>query len=112
MNKAFIFLTLLMAMSLIFAQGTEDATQRFTGVFCDLYNFLKSILPVAVVVVIILAGIVFALGQVLGAETRARANVWATNMLIMAIIGVVVVILVPWLIDQLVPEFGLSNICE
>ena len=103
MNKAFIFLTLIMSMGLIFAQSS-NATERFTSVFCDLYNFLKSILPIAVVVVVILAGIVFALGQVLGAETRARANVWATNLMIGALIAGAVTVLAPAVIDYLIPN--------
>ena len=111
MNKyAFMLIILLINFGIVFAQA-NDASARFKGVFCNFYDFLKSILPIAVLVVIILAGVVFALGQVLGAETRARANVWATNMIIMAVIGVVVVLLVPWLLDQLVPEFGLGNAC-
>ena len=110
MNKTFLLALMLFSSTVVFAQF--NASERFFNVFCDLFEFLKSILPIAVLVVIILAGVVFALGQVLGAETRARANVWATNMIIMTIIGVIVVLIVPWLLDQLVPEFGLSNICD
>ena len=110
MNKMMFVLVMLSLAITLYAQ--VDAQERFKGALCDLYDFLKSILPLVVIVVIILAGVIFALGQVLGAETRARANVWATNMLIMTIIGVVVVIIVPWLLDQLVPEFGLSKVCS
>ncbi|MFH1447725.1 MAG: hypothetical protein ABIG39_02580, partial [Candidatus Micrarchaeota archaeon] len=38
----------------------------------------------------ILAGGIYAIGQVLGAETRARASVWATAMLVGGVIGLII----------------------
>ncbi len=105
-----VILVMLLLTGAYFAQ--EDAMERFSTAFCELYNLLKGILPLGVLVVIILAGLVFALGQVLGAETRARANVWATNMIIGTVIAVIVIILVPWLLDNLLPELNLLNSCQ
>jgi hypothetical protein len=58
-----------------------DASQMFLGA--------------AIMVLIVLAGATYAIGQVLGAETRARATVWATAMLTGAIIGAVVYLVAP-----------------
>ena len=105
------FIALLAAPYAASRNSTPDVGDRFVSTFCEFYDFLKSILPLAVLIVVVLAGVIFAIGQVLGAETRARANVWATNMLIGGVIAVIVVIIVPWLLDTLVPEFGMSQVC-
>lgn len=44
---------------------------------------------------IIGAGVVYASGQLMGAETRARANTWATAMLVGAIIAILIVVVAP-----------------
>jgi len=73
-----------------------------------------SLLAVAIVLMIVLAAVVYAGGQVMGAETRARATVWATAMLTGAIIGAILYILVPWLIAQIVgsTNYDPSNPCD
>ncbi|MGC8923919.1 MAG: hypothetical protein ACP5KJ_01855 [Candidatus Micrarchaeia archaeon] len=50
---------------------------------------LVTILPVVALVMIVLAGLVYAAGQVMGAEMRSRASVWATSLLVGAIIGLI-----------------------
>ncbi|MBI5228254.1 hypothetical protein HY988_06705 [Candidatus Micrarchaeota archaeon] len=52
---------------------------------------------------IVLAGAIYAIGQILGAETRARATVWATAMLTGAVIGIIIYILAPVILIALVP---------
>ena len=44
---------------------------------------------------IILAGVIYAAGQMMGAETRARANVWATACLTGALIAILIVVVAP-----------------
>jgi Na+-driven multidrug efflux pump len=51
---------------------------------------IKTIVPVVALLMFILAGGIYAIGQVLGAETRARASVWATAMLVGGIIGLII----------------------
>ncbi|MDD5023397.1 MAG: hypothetical protein PHU63_04475, partial [Candidatus ainarchaeum sp.] len=46
-------------------------------------------------ILVVLAAIIYAAGQVLGAETRARANVWATSMFVGAVIGGLIYLVVP-----------------
>ena len=50
----------------------------------------KDIVPVVALLMFIMAGGIYAIGQVLGAETRARASVWATAMLVGGIIGLII----------------------
>jgi len=55
----------------------------------------------AIMIMILLAGATYALGQVLGAETRARATVWATAMMTGALIGALIYLLTPMLISAI-----------
>ncbi len=56
---------------------------------------LKNLLPVAAMLGIVLAGVIYAAGQMMGAETRARANVWATAALTGALIAILIVVVAP-----------------
>ncbi|MBI5159362.1 hypothetical protein HY992_04540 [Candidatus Micrarchaeota archaeon] len=49
----------------------------------------KGIVPVVALLMFIVAGAIYAAGQIMGAETRARANVWSTAMLVGGIIGLI-----------------------
>ena len=51
---------------------------------------IKEVVPVVALLLFILAGAIYAIGQVLGSETRARATVWATAMLVGGIIGLII----------------------
>jgi hypothetical protein len=51
---------------------------------------IKGIVPIVALLMFIMAGGIYAIGQVLGAETRARASVWATAMLVGGVIGLII----------------------
>ena len=51
---------------------------------------IKNVVPIVALLMFILAGGIYAIGQVLGAETRARASVWATAMLVGGVIGLII----------------------
>ena len=64
------------------------------AVSCMCFQLLQ-ILPIVAMLMIIGAGIVYAAGQMLGAETRARASQWGTAMLIGAVIAILIVTVAP-----------------
>ena len=104
--KGVYLFTLLLLFSLALAQGEgEKGLKPATGLLCSLFT---SILPIVVVIGIVLSGITFAAGQVMGAETRARANVWATNLLIGSLIAGVITVLAPSFVENMT-GFTLSN---
>ena len=67
----------------------------------DLCINARAILATGAMILIILAAAVYAVGQVVGAETRARASVWATAMITGAVIGIVIYLIVPNIISFL-----------
>jgi hypothetical protein len=49
----------------------------------------------AAMLAIVLGGVIYAAGQIMGAETRARANVWATAALTGALIAIMMAVVAP-----------------
>ncbi len=58
----------------------------------------RSLLALGAMLLVVAAAAVYAIGQIVGAETRARASVWATAMLTGAVIGIIIYLIVPGLI--------------
>jgi len=56
---------------------------------------LSQMVPVAAMLMVLLASVIYATGQMMGAETRARANVWATSALTGALIGILIAVIAP-----------------
>jgi len=87
------------ASSVAFATtGGLENVGKAAGCMC---GQLMQVLPVVSMLMIIGAGVVYAAGQMMGAETRARANTWATAMLIGAVIGILIVVVAPNVLDIL-----------
>ena len=66
--------------------------------FSGLCSSIKQTVPVVAFAMLLLASIVYASGQIMGAETRARANVWATAMITGGIIGLIIAAGAPYMI--------------
>ena len=95
MRKAML-LGIAILMAAAFAQtGTYTGLSSVTAAVSALCCGLTSLLPVAAMLMIVIAGVIYAAGQVMGAETRARANVWATAALTGALIGILIYAVAP-----------------
>lgn len=92
---------LLGLLAVSFAQ--ESPTGIKSGV-CLLADYAKSLMAAIVFALVIIAAIVYAAGQVLGAETRARASVWATAMIVGAVIGIIIFVLVPGILEVMLNQ--------
>mgnify|MGYP001568189522 CR=1 FL=1 len=96
LGKLLVILMLLVSVSVTFAQSGN-----IISAIQDLCKTAKGLLGAAAMVLIVLAAITYAIGQVMGAETRARAAVWATSMMIGAVIGMVIYLILPGVIAVL-----------
>gem|GEM_PF-319991 len=97
-SSFFVIAALLFGFS--FAQGVAGVANTVG----DLCAGVKGILPVAAMLMVVLAGAIYAAGQVMGAETRARANVWATAALTGALISVLIVVIAPPVLSAIYPD--------
>ncbi len=98
MRKATIFgLAILAVSAAVMAQTGSSLAgiSSITAAVSALCGGLTSLLPVAAMLMIVIAGVIYAAGQVMGAETRARANVWATAALVGALIGIMIYAVAP-----------------
>ena len=91
--KAIFFSCLLVVIlsAAIFASGPEKLKEALEEVCCQ----LQRIVPVTAMLLVIAAGVIYSIGQMFGAETRARANVWATSCLTGAVIGILIAQVAP-----------------
>jgi len=98
MKKLGILIGIILVISMVSATSSLGTVSSAISSLC---GGLKSLLPVAAMLMIILAGVIYAAGQMMGAETRARANVWATAALTGALIAILIVVVAPPVLDSI-----------
>ena len=91
-NAMFFVFTLSLLAGFVFA---DDPTSQLKNALSSLCTGLSQLVPVAAMLMVLLASVIYATGQMMGAETRARANVWATSALTGAIIGILISVIAP-----------------
>lgn len=83
-------------VSLLFLAGLLFSTlgdlPTAVSALCD---SLTALLPIVGMLMVLVAAVVYALGQIMGAETRARGNVWATACLGGALMAFLIVAVAP-----------------
>ena len=110
LNKVFsrayktVFAGALMAGIAAAVQST--ATFDMTANFSALCVNIQSIVPIVAFMMMLLGGVLYAVGQIMGAETRARANVWATAMLTGGIFGLIIAASAPYVLSFFATSFG------
>jgi hypothetical protein len=71
---------------------------------------VKNSVPVVAFTMLIIGGLIYAAGQIMGAETRARANVWATALVVGAIIGLIIAASAPFVVGTFAKFFSDSTL--
>ena len=90
MKKWFGVLVALMFLSAMVYASPPPGSVNIALAFNQLCKDVKGAVPIIAFTMLILGGLIYAAGQVMGAETRARANVWATAMVTGGIIGLLI----------------------
>ncbi len=88
-----------------------DEAESIKAGICGLYNLVNTVLTAVIFLLIVAAAVVYAGGQLLGAETRARATVWATSMFMGALIGVLIYVIVPYVLGMMMPGGAFTTSC-
>ena len=109
MGKFGILAVFAILASAAFAVGTSPLSGVY-GAVVDLCKGLACLLPVAAMLMIILAGVIYAAGQMMGAETRARANVWATAALTGALIAILIAVVAPAVLATIYDPNGATGL--
>ena len=101
----------IMALFVIFFLGgvvfagdppPETDTGTLANSLTQIKDQINAIIPVVALMMIVLAGLIYGIGQVMGAEVRGKSAVWAQALLIGAILG----LLIAALADPLVGLFS------
>ena len=97
-------------MFILFAAHTAfaptDPTSQLKAALSALCGGIATLVPVAAMLMILLAAVIYATGQMMGAETRARANVWATAALTGALIAILIAVVAPSVMQTI---YGTAN---
>ena len=93
---------LLLGAAAASAAGVSGVTSSAS----DLCAGLVSLLPAAAMLMVALSGVIYAAGQLMGAETRARASTWATACLAGAIMAVLIAAIGPSVVGAIYPGVG------
>ena len=83
--------------------GPSGATASVYVAVSSLCAGIQGMLPVAAMLMIVLGAVIYAAGQTMGAETRARANVWATAALTGALMAILIVAVSQPILSALYP---------
>ena len=108
MRKLGILIVLVFVMSAVVATSVLSGVQSAVGQLC---TALRELLPVAAMLMIMVAGVIYAAGQIMGAETRARANVWATAALTGALIAILIAVVAPAVLNLIYNDSTVTWSC-
>ena len=114
--KAVLLMFVLVGISVVFAEdnGKGTVTGNLSGAAFNLCTGAQNLLKVGMVLMIVLGAATYALGQLLSAEIRGRATVWATAMFMAALFAAVIYVLVPYVIGYILNNKAgsISSDCE
>lgn len=98
-----LFLSLLAAGNL-HAQFKTPVVGGVMGAVSSLCGGISTMVPVVAMLMTVVGGVVYASGQMMGAETRARANVWATAALVGAVTMMLIIAITPPVLKAIYPD--------
>jgi len=101
MNRAIGLLAVLLIFSVSFAQ--DDAT-GILNALDQVRWLLCQVLPIVIMLAIVIAAILYAVGQLGSAESRAKFHGWATNIVIGAITALIVLLITPYFLGSLLGD--------
>ena len=102
--RSAVFLGLLVLLLVGMASAAVDANTQIQNTVNNVRDLFCTILPVAMMAAIALGAVLYAVGQMMGAEARAKTTVWAHNAILFAVVAGLVYIVGPWLIRLLVGD--------
>ena len=95
MARTLVIIAVLMGV--VFANNS--GISGLQSALAQLCTQLSQLVPVAAMLMVLLASVLYSTGQMMGAETRARANVWATSCLTGALFGILIAVIAPNILE-------------
>ena len=113
MRRLFIGLLMLAVLvGTVYAQVGGGETQgKLTMLITSLQTLICQILPMIMLLAVLLAALIYAAGQLAPADMRARFGQWASGLIVGAITAGVIYIVLPYILQMLVPNVQQSLAC-
>jgi len=89
----------------VFAEDS-DVSSNITSQLCNIKSLINAIIPTVALIMFLLAGLIYAAGQTFGAEMKAKSQGWAMSLLVGGIIGIVIAVMAPWLVNLFIGMQG------
>ena len=106
----FLIMVAILVATLAFAQEPQE---RFVTGLNNICIMVKNLLPIVVILLFVIAALVYGVGQIFGAEMKSKAQSWATNMVVGAIIGLIIWVLTKPILSLFLPEEAIpTSFCE
>lgn len=102
MNKLMSILIFLVFVGLVFSGVGE--------LLNNICVYVSSMVPIISVILVVIAGLVYSIGKVLGQEYRAKTETWATTIVIGAVLGLILALSAPFIVGVLVESFELEGV--
>lgn len=101
MNMKYLLplLAVILLSGAVYAQGASSVASSISSQLCNIKNLIVGIIPTIALIMFLLAGLVYAAGQTFGAEMKAKAQGWAMSLLVGGIIGMVLAVIAPLLVN-------------
>ena len=97
-NLGLAFLLSALLVGHVFA---GDPNQELQDALTKMCADIQSLIPPLALLLVMSAGVIYAAGQVGGAETRARAANWATSCVTGAFIGILISVIAPTVLSTI-----------
>ncbi|QLJ52203.1 MAG: hypothetical protein Sv326_0028 [Candidatus Fermentimicrarchaeum limneticum] len=92
-------LALVLYMGVASATAVTSMASAIATGLCYFRVLVTGVLPTLSLILFLFAGLAYAAGQAFGAETKAKAQGWAMSLLVGGIIGIVLAVLAPVLVE-------------
>jgi hypothetical protein len=101
----FLFFFFLLNSKLVISTNLSSTLQDFCRMMFGIVADLATVM-------VVLSSISYTAGQFLSAEMRARAVIWSQSMLSGAVIGLVLIIIVPYILGVLIGKNWNADRCQ
>ncbi len=100
--KAKYLIALLAVVAMVSATAGDNPVNNINKVVYNFKSVFCNMVPIAIMLGIAASAVIYAAGQMLGAEQRAKTASWAASLMTFSVVAGIIYVLVPWIIQTIV----------
>jgi len=102
--KAKYLIALLAVVAMVSATAADNPVENINIVVNNFKSVFCNMVPIAIMLGIAASAVIYAAGQMLGAEQRAKTASWAASLMTFSVVAGIIYVLVPWIIIKIAGE--------